>query len=52
MILAINKIEIPKEWYHKPELTNRYGMTVALYQAKSGKIPDKYWEHDKFIRNK
>lgn len=52
MILAINKIEIPKEWYHKSELTNRYGMTVALYQAKSGKIPDKYWEHDKFIRNK
>lgn len=43
MILAINNIDIPKEWYHKPELTNRYGMTVALYQAKNGKIPDKYW---------
>ena len=41
MILAINNIIIPNEWYHNPDLTNKYGYTVALLQAKSGKIPDK-----------
>lgn len=40
MILSINNIEIPQCWYHKPEIQNCYGYTVALYQAKNGKIPD------------
>ena len=40
MILAINNIDIPKEWYHKPELTNSYGITVAMYMARRRKIPD------------
>ena len=31
MILTINDIEISEEWYHKPELKNKYGYTVAMY---------------------
>ena len=41
MILAINNIEIPNEWYHDPNIKNKYGYTVAMYQASYGKIPDK-----------
>ena len=40
MILAINNITIPNEWYHNPDLTNKYGYTVALCMAENGKIPD------------
>lgn len=29
MILAINNIEIPKEWYHDPNITNNYNDTIA-----------------------
>ena len=31
MILAINNITIPNEWYHDPNIQNKYGMTVAMY---------------------
>ena len=41
MILAINNITIPKEWEHDSTIKNDYGYTVALLQAKSGKIPPK-----------
>lgn len=40
MILAINNIEIPKEWYHNPNIVNKYGFTVAHYMSRNGKIPD------------
>ena len=40
MILAINNIDIPQCWYHNPEITNKYGYTVALYMARNGKVPD------------
>lgn len=31
MILALNNMEIPKQWKHNPEIKNKYGFTVALY---------------------
>ena len=30
MILAMLDKEIPKEWYHDPNIKNKYGYTVAL----------------------
>ena len=33
MILALNKINVPKEWYHDPNMRNKYGWTVAMYFA-------------------
>ena len=33
MILAKNKVEIPKEWEHNPTLKNNDGYTVALYMV-------------------
>ena len=41
MILAINNITIPNEWYHDPNIQNKYGMTVAMYMARNEKVPDK-----------
>ena len=49
MILAINNIDIPKEWWHDTTIQNKYGMTVAIILAYKGIIPPKEWEHDKFI---
>lgn len=41
MILAWNNIEIPKEWEHRPELQNKYGMTVAMIMSQNkNEIPD------------
>ena len=40
MILAWKGNEIPKEWEHKPEIQNKYGMTVAMIMSKNeNKIP-------------
>ena len=39
MILASINKEIPEEWYHDPNIKNKYGYTVALYQARNGIIP-------------
>ena len=52
MILAINNINIPKEWEHISELKNKYGYTVALLYASKGLIPPKQWYHNKLIRDK
>ena len=41
MILAMLKKDIPKEWEHKPEIQDNEGFTVAMIQARNGKIPDK-----------
>lgn len=43
MILAANRIIPPKEWQHKPALRDDYGMTVAMYLARNGIYPPKYW---------
>ena len=29
MLLALNDIKIPKEWYHNPRMENMYGESVA-----------------------
>ena len=39
MILALNGVDIPQEWYHDPELKNIYGQTVAMIYAKNGIVP-------------
>ena len=39
MMLAINKMEVPKEWEHDPKIKNKYGMTVAMIYAYRGMIP-------------
>ena len=52
MILAINNIDIPQCWYHNPEITNKYGYTVALYMSRNGKVPNNHWYHDKYLRAK
>jgi len=31
MLLASNSIIPPKEWYHDPNITNKHGITVAIY---------------------
>ena len=41
MILAANHSEIPKEWEHDPNIRNKYGYTVGMYQARAGSQPDK-----------
>ena len=41
MLLALNNIDIPECWYHKPELQSNNKQTVAFLQAMAGKIPDK-----------
>lgn len=33
MIMAYENRSIPKEFYHNPSLTNRFGLTVAMIQA-------------------
>ena len=50
MILAIDNIEIPEQWEHKPNIKNKYGYTAALLYASKGLIPPKQWEHSKFIQ--
>ncbi len=43
MLLAYKSIIAPKEWHHDPNLTNKYGWTVAHYLADKGVIPSKEW---------
>lgn len=45
MILALNKMEIPKEWRHDPYITNTNNCTVAMCYAFKGIIPPKEWYH-------
>lgn len=46
MILAINNIDIPECWYHKPEIQNKYGKTVAMIYIDKGILPSKRWLHN------
>ena len=39
MILTLNKLNIPKCWYHDPLLKDCYGDTVAMKFAKKKIIP-------------
>ena len=41
MILTYNDIIVPKEWYHKPEIKNKYGNTIAMIYAKNKIVPPK-----------
>ena len=41
MILVLNGIIPPKEWYHDPNIKNNYGDTVAMILAYKGIIPPK-----------
>ena len=43
MILALNKINIPDEWKHDPNIKNKYGNTVAMHLATNCIIPPKEW---------
>ena len=52
MMLAKNKLDIPKCFYHDPSILNNDGQTVAMIQANNGKIPDKQWIHNKYLRCK
>ena len=45
MFLAINNLDIPKQWQHDPEIYSFKGLTVAMYLARNGKIPPKEWEY-------
>ena len=47
MLLAMNNIEIPKEWYHDPLIRNKNNYTTAMYIAQyCNCIPDESWNHD------
>ena len=50
MILAANGLKVPEYLYHDPNIKNKYGYTVALYMARTGTIPDKQWQHNKYFR--
>ena len=43
MYLAINGIIPPKQWYHKAELQNNNGNTVAMLLAENKFIPPVEW---------
>ena len=34
MILAYNKLDIPEQWFHNPDITNKNNETVALIYSK------------------
>ena len=46
MLLAQNKIEIPRQWLHDKELKDINGHTVAYYMIQQGMWPDRHWKHD------
>ena len=48
LILAERKLPIPKEWYHDPTTTDKYGNTVAMLYRRF--VP-KEWEHDPSLKN-
>ena len=51
MILARNGLDIPKEWYHDPLLTDGCRWTVAMHYAlKEHNVPDQ-WKHDKLLKD-
>lgn len=52
MLLAFEGKDIPKEYYHDPEIRNNNGWTVALILASNGITPDECWQHDKYLRAK
>lgn len=39
MLLAMNNIEIPKEWEHRGDLQNHTKYTVAIILSSKGIIP-------------
>ena len=41
MLLAMNNIEIPKEWEHRGNLQNNTKYTVAIILSSNGVIPPK-----------
>ena len=45
MLLAMNNIEIPKEWEHRGSLQNHTKYTVAIILSNNGVIPPKQWYH-------
>lgn len=45
MCFAWKGIIPPKEWYHRPELSDKYGWTVAKWLAFRDIIPPKEWYH-------
>ena len=51
MLFAYSKRIPPKELYHKAELRDVDGNTVAMILARKGIIPPSEWEHDKYLRN-
>ena len=52
MNLASNGIIPPNHWYHKPELQNNNGWTVAmLIGYKCKQIPPQQWEHNPTLVN-
>ena len=51
MFLARKGLTSPKEFYHKPEIKNKYDDTVALLFSYKKMLPPKEWEHDPNIKN-
>ena len=46
MVLAINDIIPPNEWYHNTALINEFNGTVAMCLAARKIIPPTSWHHD------
>ena len=46
MILAMNNMDIPKEWHHDSLIHNNNNITVAIYLLNNNIIPSKEWCYD------
>lgn len=51
MILTLLNREVPRELYHDPTIQDRWGFTVAMYQAIKRKKIDDWWVHSPVLTN-
>ena len=52
MEFACYEMDISTQWEHDPAISDRYGMTVAMYLAKRGKLIPTQWKHDPTLLDK
>ena len=45
MIMAIRKMDIPMQWYHAPDIKDKYGITVAMIMAYNRMDIPERWYH-------